>query len=243
MIKERESLYQLWYELLPTFRQRLKEKRVLAFDFDGTLTPKDNPKLDTAIQMAMAEAAFDYLKGSIPIEVLRGEIAEQYLKGKGATNYLQTELGVPRSIIKKVLGSVPKWQYLQRNPMLEPMLKELDREGLALILASNYPRGENLRSLGVLGLDPESFDHIITMDDITHSKPHPEIFQRVVGLCGCPVEEIVFIGDSPTKDVGGASGIGMDSVLVGEPSREATAWVLQIEDLSRLFFKDKDEVV
>ncbi|QRM57373.1 TIGR01459 family HAD-type hydrolase [Sinorhizobium sp. BG8] len=46
-------------------------------------------------------------------------------------------------------------------------------------------------------------------------KPYPQIYDRALALCGNPDKRIVAcIGDSIDHDVAGASGVGLDSVLV-----------------------------
>jgi histidinol phosphatase-like enzyme len=109
---------------------------------------------------------------------------------------------------------------------------------------------ENLLALKALGMEPEIFSFLLCLEDVPRSKPHPDVFQKIVEESGFSVEECIFVGDSLGKDILGAKGLGqledwepMDGILVGEASDEALAWVPSIEDLPRLFIWERFQVV
>lgn len=83
------------------------------------------------------------------------------------------------------------------EPLFEGALetvRELDRPELCLGIAT----GKNLRglefSLAYHGLK----DHFFTLHtpDTSPSKPHPDMVQRAMAICGCEPEETVVIGDT-----------------------------------------------
>ncbi len=65
-----------------------------------------------------------------------------------------------------------------------------------------------LEHLGVRAL----FDPVVTSAGCGWRKPSPHIFRDVLDAWGLPPEQIVMIGDSPTKDVAGAKALGMRTV-------------------------------
>jgi HAD superfamily hydrolase (TIGR01549 family) len=249
--ENREPINQVFEQLLPVFQERLKGKKLIAFDFDGTLTPKKNPEFDEAIQTALAQAGADFLCGQVKtvgVMAFKKEIRERYLRGESITNFFQT-LGMPRTFISQAASRVEKWRYLKEDPRLMPMMKTL-KEKHQLVLASNSPRMENLLALKALGVEPEVFEFLICLEDVARSKPYPDSFQKIVELSGLSVEECVFVGDSLEKDIRRAKALGtveemeaMDGILVGEISDEATAWLPDIYSLSRLFVGERFQVV
>lgn len=57
------------------------------------------------------------------------------------------------------------------------------------------------------------FDFIVTGDDVTNHKPHPEALELAMDNIGGVKAKTVMVGDS-NKDIGAAANYGIDSVLV-----------------------------
>jgi HAD superfamily hydrolase (TIGR01549 family) len=99
-----------------------------------------------------------------------------------------------------------------------PVLEELRRRGYRLALLSNVaaPPAVCRAELRRLGLEP-LLECCTFSSEIGRRKPHPAIFQKVLEVLGdgTPVEPktIVYVGDSPRWDVGGAKAAGMRAVL------------------------------
>jgi putative hydrolase of the HAD superfamily len=85
---------------------------------------------------------------------------------------------------------------------------------LAIVSDAIFTPGRNLRALldgaGML----RHFDCCVFSDEAGHSKPHPEVFQRVADHFGVPLADIVHIGDRPHNDIGGPHAIGARGVLL-----------------------------
>ena len=75
------------------------------------------------------------------------------------------------------------------------ILEALKNAGLTLAVASSSPEDYVRRELEGAGL-LAFFDHVVTGDMVTHSKPDPEIFRKAGALCGAAPEEIWVIEDS-----------------------------------------------
>ena len=58
------------------------------------------------------------------------------------------------------------------------------------------------------------FDPIITPDDVTHGKPHPETLELMQARTGLAPEEILMVGDTPF-DLDMARAAGVPSLAVG----------------------------
>jgi HAD superfamily hydrolase (TIGR01549 family) len=99
-----------------------------------------------------------------------------------------------------------------------PVLRELRRRGYRLGLLSNVAAPSTVcrAELRRLGLEP-LLECCTFSSEIGLRKPHPAIFQKALEALGNakPVEpkSVVYVGDSPRWDVGGAKAAGMRAIL------------------------------
>jgi FMN phosphatase YigB (HAD superfamily) len=61
------------------------------------------------------------------------------------------------------------------------------------------------------------FDPIVRSFEVGVAKPDPRIFRRALTACRTPAEQVLFVDDSPTY-VGAASRLGIQSLLIPEPT-------------------------
>jgi HAD superfamily hydrolase (TIGR01662 family) len=81
-------------------------------------------------------------------------------------------------------------------------------------LVSNFTYSPAIyASLRKLGIN-RFFNAVLVSQDIGWRKPHRIIFEEALRKLQVKAEEVVFIGDSPTEDVGGAKAVGMKTVFV-----------------------------
>ena len=91
-----------------------------------------------------------------------------------------------------------------------PTLRAVREHGYLLALLSNTSRD----------LDEFVAHHAIDVDAVLTSrlhgkmKPHPTIFESVLGLLEVEPREAVMVGDSLEDDIAGASALGMPAVLI-----------------------------
>jgi FMN phosphatase YigB (HAD superfamily) len=79
--------------------------------------------------------------------------------------------------------------------------------------------GETVKRLGLRGY----FDLFITSVGAGYRKPSPHIFQTVLDVWKLPPENVVMIGDSPSKDVVGAKALGMNTIWLTTDAVETEA--------------------
>lgn len=91
-----------------------------------------------------------------------------------------------------------------------PVLTELRRRGLKLGLVSNTGRdvGEFLAHHNLV------FDAALSSRAHGKVKPHPTIFQAVLGQLGVEAKRAAMVGDSTEDDLEGARALGMTAFLV-----------------------------
>jgi len=99
------------------------------------------------------------------------------------------------------------------NCNLIPGTKELLGE-----LAEHYPLGmitdgpAARKIIALLEINP-FFQHVLVSGELGYRKPHPYLFERLVGALGVPADEILFVGDDLEADVQGARDAGLQPVL------------------------------
>lgn len=180
--------------------------KLIVWDFDGTLA--DSRPL---IEAGMAHA-LDALGQP------RSLMAE-WLRYVG----LPVEEGIRRTFMDLDLDTVLKayrsFGHADHEHLMKPfegvpeLLFELKSRGQAMAIATSKRRVPLLRQLegfGWTGL----FDPIITPDEVTDGKPHPESLDLIMEMTGLGAEDLLMVGDTPF-DLDMAKAAGVPSLAVG----------------------------
>lgn len=127
------------------------------------------------------------------------------------------------AVLRDALGRPEAEQAAVREAMLAAIrfapyaevpgaLRALRERGLRLVVASNWDcsLGEVLRGAGIRDL----VDGVVTSAEAGAPKPAARIFQAALELARCPAERALHVGDSPSKDVAGATSAGIAAVLL-----------------------------
>jgi HAD superfamily hydrolase (TIGR01509 family) len=102
--------------------------------------------------------------------------------------------------------------HLQPLPGVMPLLKRLRHCGYRLALASSGDLVKIAFGMQALQLNG-TFEAIVSGDDVTHSKPHPEIYQTAAQRLGVPTAACIAIEDAPAG-VEAAKRAGMRCIAV-----------------------------
>ncbi len=92
-------------------------------------------------------------------------------------------------------------------------LETLRGRGLALGLLTNGFEELQMTKLRLIGLE-NAFDVILTPAPGEKKKPDPDFFLKMAERLGCPPETLLYVGDDPFNDVGGAYAAGYVPVWV-----------------------------
>ncbi|MBI3946207.1 MAG: HAD family phosphatase [Armatimonadetes bacterium] len=84
---------------------------------------------------------------------------------------------------------------LEALPGVVPLLRALRAEGFRLALGSSTPMSNIRVILDAIGVR-ECFDAVVCADDVTHGKPHPEVFLKAAERIGVPPECCVVVEDA-----------------------------------------------
>jgi HAD superfamily hydrolase (TIGR01509 family) len=114
--------------------------------------------------------------------------------------------GLTRSVMEQIRVAVP-WR-----PGAMELLAELRAAGIPTALVTMSLR--SLAELVVESMSFPAFDAIVSGDDVTHAKPHPEPYLRGAELLGVAIADCVALEDS---EPGLASAVASGAVSIGVP--------------------------
>jgi beta-phosphoglucomutase len=80
-------------------------------------------------------------------------------------------------------------------PGVRPLIEDLQRHGVQMVLASSASKATITRVFNRFGLAPY-FSHTVSGEDFAQSKPDPAIFLHAAELAETPVSECIVIEDS-----------------------------------------------
>jgi HAD superfamily hydrolase (TIGR01509 family) len=182
--------------------------KLIAWDFDGTLV--DSRPL---IEAGMAHA-LDTL--GQPHSVM-GE----WLKYVG----LPVEAGIRNTFGPlgldgtTVLQAYRSFGHAENEHLMHPfegipeLLAELKARGQRMAIVTSKRRVPLLRQMAKWEWEP-LFDPIVTPDEVTHGKPHPESLEYLQAVTGLAPDEILMVGDTPF-DLDMARAAHVPSLAVG----------------------------
>ncbi|GCE05996.1 HAD family hydrolase [Dictyobacter aurantiacus] len=100
-------------------------------------------------------------------------------------------------------------------PGVEQYIEDARRLNMKIAVASSSPRSWVISHLTRLGLH-EKFDAMKFGDEVTHRKPHPELYLSALDLLGAQPEQAIALEDSP-NGVRAAQNAGIFCVAIPNP--------------------------
>lgn len=140
-----------------------------------------------------------------------GEVppAEEWLRGFGTPLEVQmNRFARDASHCEEMIATYRTHQEEQAKNLIRPFsgametLAELRNGGLEMAIVTSRHKESTLRALDFCGLT-DFFEVIVTPEDVTSPKPHPEPVLQALQRLGVSAEEAIFIGDSPHDMVSG----------------------------------------
>ena len=180
--------------------------KLIVWDFDGTL----------ADSRPLIEAGMGHALDALGQP--RALMAE-WLRYVG----LPVEEGIRRTFpeldLDTVLKAYRSFGHADHEHLMRPfegvddLLRELRGRGQAMAIATSKRRTPLLRQLDGFGWTG-FFDPIVTPDEVTHGKPHPESLELIMKTTGLRAGELLMVGDTPF-DLDMAKAAGVPSLAVG----------------------------
>jgi pyrophosphatase PpaX len=183
--------------------------RAILYDFDGTLA--DSTEL---IMRCFRHTMTEHLEVCPP--------DEQWLSGFGTPLEPQIRRFARSEVeFRSMLESYRAHQREHHDTLLRPFpgavetVAALAERGFQLAIVTSKHRRGTLRGMELCGLTSH-FPEIVTPEDVTHAKPHPEPVLTAMRRLGVDPAETVFIGDSPHDIAAGrAAGVRTAAALWG----------------------------
>lgn len=197
----------------------LRRDCALAFDLDGTLY--DNPGYIQAQEDSQLEQLASFLgvsfdEASARVQTIRQMRREQHVPPASLGDIFR-ELGIRDNLIVQWRReNIHPLEWLTEDRRLMGTLKALAPLH-ALSVITNNPKNvaqESLSALGVLSL----FSSIIGLDDTFKSKPHPAPFRTFLEVSRQAPKDCIVIGDRFSVDIEPALELGMQGILIENPS-------------------------
>ncbi len=193
------------------------------FDMDGLLLDSETLSMEASMSAAAAlgydmPRAFCHSMIGSPVDRCREMIAERYGAGFPLERYVVLQ--------HEHLTALVEGGRLALKTGVPELLDELDRRGLRYAIATSSSRPRTLHHLEQVGLLPR-FACIVTRDDVSRGKPHPEPFLTAAAALGVRPDACLALEDSH-NGVRAAHAAGMRVVMVPDlleatPDMHATA--------------------
>ncbi|HEX2079694.1 MAG TPA: HAD-IA family hydrolase [Longimicrobium sp.] len=174
--------------------------RAVLYDFDGTLADS------TELIMRCYRHTMRTHLGHCPPD-------EEWLRGFGTPLESQMLRFAPGPAqVEAMLDTYRTYQEELTDALMRPFpgavetVAELDRRGYRLAIITSRRRRATMRGMELCGL-VSHFDVIVTPEDVTEAKPHPEPVLFALRELGVAPREALFVGDSP-HDVAAGRGAG-----------------------------------
>jgi FMN phosphatase YigB (HAD superfamily) len=201
----------------------IESARCLAVDFGGTLA-HPGPSPDGAIVACVLsrrlgldvptefEAAFDDAQREVLRRDREGTTHTPFAEIVRLAAHRLGMPSVPTAVEAYVFDLLPDATV---DPRAASALRRLHQCGLGCVLAcdSQRPLAVRRRTLKTAAIEG-CFKSLVLSSELGVRKPHPLFYMEVLDAAGCSPDSVVFIGDTPAKDVIGPRRHGMRAVLI-----------------------------
>lgn len=200
--------------------------KAIAFDIDGTLYPKWQMDIRLAVASVLhlpfamrynamrrrirrEDGLAEMPAGSLE-ELQRRECLMLYGSEDSLHAFIDKEQRVFRKPWERLFSSIKPF------PGMRGFMEEASSSGYDLAVLSDFPIGVKLKALGV----EEYFSYIASAEDSGHLKPSPVPFRVMLDALGLEPHQVLYVGDSESKDIAGARNAGLRSALISTSRRK-----------------------
>lgn len=187
----------------------LKQKDLVIFDLDGCIV--DSESLYTKLWGRVFE------KNNIPITEqqiiswrgLGWPLIREILNTITLDDALSVDLRAQREIM---FNQALENGELELKPYAKEVIQHIKSEGLKVAIGTSTFHNKASRILNHFNLMDE-FDTVVYGDSVKHTKPHPDIYLKVVESLGFDKERVLIFEDSKTG-IKAANNAGIDVIYV-----------------------------
>jgi len=162
------------------------------FDFDGVIVDSEREK-------------FNFLKKSLKARGIKLAVKDfPYFIGRKRAKFLEEKFGsvlssrdIRRILRESRLHQVSNpWKYAKLTSGVKDFIFYLENKRVPAYISSGTGKPLVNKYLKLNGLD-KHIDVLVTGEEISHSKPHPEIYRASIKKLGIPRDKLLVIEDSP----------------------------------------------
>jgi HAD superfamily hydrolase (TIGR01549 family) len=209
--------------------QRFENIKIIAWDLDTTLY-KAIPELSLKFK---EECIKEVAKAKNLTFKKAQKIFEDYRARLGSSTLTLMTLKVgDANLIEEIQDRIGKVSYIKKDPKLAKMFAALS--SFRHFLITNGKRKNALATLAALGLAPETFERIITLEEGGKPKPEPDPFKLLLKITGIPAASHLMIGDMEKVDIVPAKKLGMKTILVWGESKIADLSLPTVYDIVKV---------
>ena len=167
-------------------------EKVIIFDMDGVIVDSEYTFLGTKTQMLRDEEIetdefYQYQYMGTTFDFMWQAMKDEFHLPKSVAEYIEDmnqrrEQMIARDGVRAIKGA-------------QDLIHWLHEHGYRLAVASSSPIKNITRDLTELGV-AECFEHMVTGDDVAHSKPAPDVFLKAAELLGVAPEICTVIEDT-----------------------------------------------
>lgn len=185
--------------------------KAIIFDMDGVLTDSE-PLINAAAVAMFRERGLVVPPEDFLPFVGTGE--NRYIGGVAEKHHFPLDLAQAKKRTYEIyLELVP--HQLRAFPGATDLVRDCQRAGLKIAVASSADRIKIEANLRQIGLPPEAWDTIVSAEDATHKKPAPDLFLAAARKLGLTPTECVVIEDA-VNGIQAAKAAGMRCVAVAQ---------------------------
>ena len=182
--------------------------RFIAWDFDGTLVDS-RPLIEAGMTHTLNALG-------LPMSLMDTWLACVGLPLEAGIAHTFGPLGLDGATVLKAYRG---FAHAEEEHLLYPyqgipeLLEALRGRGIPMGIVTSKRRIPLLRQVARFGWE-DLFEPIITPDEVTHGKPHPESLELLQALTGLAPQDLLMVGDTPF-DLDMARVAGVPSLAVG----------------------------
>jgi HAD superfamily hydrolase (TIGR01509 family) len=162
------------------------------FDMDGVLVDSE-PFICKAAILMFKELEADVLPEDFHPFVGMGE--NRYLGGVAEKYGLDVNIEQVKARTYEIYSTIVK-NHLHPLPGAKEFVSECRKKGLKLALATSADKVKMEVNLVEIGLAPETFQSIVTGEDVVNKKPFPDIYIKAARSLGLYPDECLVVEDA-----------------------------------------------
>ncbi|MEM2910228.1 MAG: HAD-IA family hydrolase [Nitrososphaerota archaeon] len=189
----------------------MPKQKLIIFDIDGTLYRNDEYERELhkeIVELLAEKLGCSPEEAKAKLRTLRKEVA--------SISWCLIKLGINlKEFYGELARRVTPSNHIKEIKGIKALLRKLKESGFKLAAHTNSGKALALKVLEALGIEPSTFDIIITSDD-AEPKPSRDGYLKILELAGIAAEEAIYVGDRYEIDLKTAKELGINTIMVGK---------------------------